>query len=186
MKNNKITATGINKQNGKRWYYNEDRTWKVTLNDDGTALAINRSVDVYKVVAGKAYELRSKLDITKGYYGENYIIPLVESARKAEAQLEAEAQSEARAEAEAKHDAFTYHVIFDADDVDEHDDIIPAAQAGRYLAREVKTGGLNSYRDIVGLLRSSYGAWGARPVALMRLRDGAELGWDNKGLATIK
>lgn len=85
----KIKTTGVNKQNGKRWYFPADRRWKVTLDSDGSALVIENSSDLYRVIEGRAFNVRSMRDITENWNAEKYILPLVHYARKAEAQLAA-------------------------------------------------------------------------------------------------
>lgn len=84
-----ITATFTNKQTGQRWYLSENRRFKVRLDDSSAALIIEDGVDPYKMIDGRIFNDRSKRDITEGWHAEKYLLPLVESARRAEAQLAA-------------------------------------------------------------------------------------------------
>lgn len=86
----KIKTTGINKRTEARWYFPADRRWKVTLDSDESATVIENSNDLYRVIQGRVFNVRSKRDITENWNAEKYILPLVHYARKAEAQLAAE------------------------------------------------------------------------------------------------
>ena len=78
--NMKIQAAQRDRK-GNLWMVPAEKGWKIRLNDENSATAIYRGMDVYRIENGRVFNVRDRYELTDSYTATSKILPLVYFAR---------------------------------------------------------------------------------------------------------